>query len=57
MRAKLVGFLADPNDVARRYPMRDPSLPARYARAISAYRFGRLQESLTQDRCLDRGRA
>jgi predicted Zn-dependent protease len=48
MRAKLVGFLGDPNEAARRYPMRDASLPARYARAISAYRFGRLQESLAQ---------
>ncbi|MEA2860476.1 MAG: hypothetical protein QOC72_2515 [Methylobacteriaceae bacterium] len=48
MRAKLVGFLGDPNEAARRYPTRDGSLPARYARAISAYRFGRLQESLAQ---------
>jgi predicted Zn-dependent protease len=35
-------------EIARRYPARDASLPARYARAISAYRFGRLQESLGQ---------
>ncbi len=48
MRAKLVGFLGDVGEIARRYPMRDTSLPARYARAISAYRFGRLQESLGQ---------
>jgi predicted Zn-dependent protease len=48
MRAKLVGFLGDMSETARRYPQRDASLPARYARAISAYRFGRLQESLTQ---------
>jgi predicted Zn-dependent protease len=48
MRAKLVGFLGDMSDIARRYPLRDASLPARYARAISAYRFGRLQESLGQ---------
>jgi predicted Zn-dependent protease len=48
MRAKLVGFLGDVNEAARRYPVRDTSLPARYARAISAYRFGRLQESLGQ---------
>jgi predicted Zn-dependent protease len=48
MRAKLVGFLGDPNEATRRYPQRDTSLPARYARAISAYRFGRLQESLAQ---------
>ncbi len=48
MRAKLVGFLGDMSEIARRYPLRDNSLPARYARAISDYRFGRLQESLTQ---------
>jgi predicted Zn-dependent protease len=48
MRAKLVGFLGDMNEIARRYPLRETSLPARYARAISAYRFGRLQESLGQ---------
>jgi predicted Zn-dependent protease len=48
MRAKLTGFLADSGEIVRRYPLRDASLPARYARAISAYRFGRLQESLAQ---------
>jgi predicted Zn-dependent protease len=48
MRAKLTGFLGEMAEIARRYPARDVSLPARYARAISAYRFGRLQESLTQ---------
>jgi predicted Zn-dependent protease len=47
MRAKLVGFLGDMSEIARRYPSRDTSGPARYARAISAYRFGRLPESLT----------
>src|SRR5581483_10947914 len=40
MRAKLAGFLERPDAVARRYPPSDTSLPARYARAISAYRFG-----------------
>src|SRR5882724_3315844 len=40
MRAKLAGFLERPDTVARRYPSSDTSLPARYARAISAYRFG-----------------
>jgi predicted Zn-dependent protease len=48
MRAKLTGFLGDMGEIARRYPARDASLPARYARAISAYRFGRLPESLRQ---------
>src|SRR5262245_43713595 len=40
MRAKLAGFLERPDSVSRRYPSSDTSLPARYARAISAYRFG-----------------
>jgi len=40
MRAKLFGFTERPDSVLRRYPATDNSLPARYARAISAYRFG-----------------
>jgi predicted Zn-dependent protease len=39
MRAKLYGFIDRPDAVARRYPLSDTSLAARYARAISAYRF------------------
>jgi predicted Zn-dependent protease len=39
MRAKLYGFLERSDGVARRYPPSDTSLAARYARAISAYRF------------------
>src|SRR5215467_11051694 len=39
MRAKLYGFIERPDGVARRYPLSDTSLAARYARAISAYRF------------------
>lgn len=46
MRAKLFGFMGDQAEVARRYPAADNSLPARYARAISGYRFGRLGEAL-----------
>jgi predicted Zn-dependent protease len=48
MRAKLYGFI-DPRDgVARRYPISDNGLPARYARAIAAYRFGNLPGALQQ---------
>ena len=43
MRAKLFGFMDRPDTVARRYPPSDTSLPARYARAISAYRFSDLR--------------
>jgi predicted Zn-dependent protease len=39
MRAKLYGFTERPDMVLRRYPYTDTSLPARYARAIAAYRF------------------
>ncbi|HML13442.1 MAG TPA: M48 family metalloprotease [Xanthobacteraceae bacterium] len=48
MRAKLSGFLERPDTVARRYPLSDTSLPARYARAISAYRFGDIRSALPQ---------
>lgn len=40
VRAKLVAFTGGASDVMRRYPPSDTSMPARYARAISAYRNG-----------------
>jgi predicted Zn-dependent protease len=46
MRAKLIGFTGDAGEVARRYPVSDLSLPARYARVIADSRFGRLDEAL-----------
>ena len=48
MRAKLSGFLEPPGTVARRYPLRDQSLPARYARAISSYRHSDLRQAIAQ---------
>ena len=48
MRAKLYGFTERPNVVLAHYPLTDTSLPARYARAISAYRFGGLQSAMAQ---------
>ena len=48
VRAKLVGFLWPPERVNRRYPLKDQSLPARYARAIAAYRHGALPQALKQ---------
>ena len=47
-RAKLAGFLDRGDTVARRYPAADQSLPARYARAIAAYRHGGLRVALPQ---------
>jgi predicted Zn-dependent protease len=48
MRAKLSGFLDRPDTVARRYPLGDHSLPARYARAISTYRYGDARSAVAQ---------
>src|SRR5262245_59165663 len=48
MRAKLAAFLEQPDTVLRRYPMSDTSLPARYARAISAYRFSDVRAAVAQ---------
>ena len=48
MRAKLYGFTERPDAVLRRYPSTDTSMPARYARAISAYRFGDLHDAIAQ---------
>ena len=48
MRAKLTAFLSDTSEIARRYPVSDTSLAARYARAITAYRFGRVEDALHQ---------
>ena len=48
MRAKLYGFMERPDAVARRYPAADTSLAARYARAISAYRFADPRGAISQ---------
>ncbi len=48
MRAKLYGFMERPDSVARRYPLSDNSVAARYARAIAAYRFSNPRGALAQ---------
>jgi predicted Zn-dependent protease len=48
MRAKLVGFTERPGSVLARYPSTDTSLPARYARAISAYRYEDPRNAIAQ---------
>ena len=48
MRAKLSGFMEPPQTVARRYPVSDTSLPARYARAIATYRHSDLRAAIAQ---------
>jgi predicted Zn-dependent protease len=47
-RAKLYGFMDRPDGVARRYQPHDNSMPARYARAISTYRFGNPRAAIAQ---------
>jgi len=48
MRAKLIGFLDAPLKVRRLYPDTDKSVPARYARAISAFRNSDIQRALAE---------
>lgn len=46
IRAKLYAFTSPAPEIARRYPAFNTSLPARYARAIADYRFGRPDAAL-----------
>lgn len=46
MRAKVSGFMERADTVYRRYPLTNDSLPARYARAIAAYRHGDLRNAI-----------
>jgi predicted Zn-dependent protease len=46
MQAKLAGFLSSPRVVYRKYPTSNRSLPARYARAIVAFRRGDINNAL-----------
>ena len=48
MRAKLYGFLDQPQTVFNRYPKTDLSLPAMYARAIATYRQAGIQVAMPQ---------
>jgi predicted Zn-dependent protease len=48
MRAKLFGFLDRGDAVARRYPINDQSLPAKYARAIATFRHSDLRAAVAQ---------
>jgi predicted Zn-dependent protease len=45
-RAKLSAFTESPQASARRFPVGDTSLPARYAQAILAYRFGNVEQAI-----------
>jgi predicted Zn-dependent protease len=45
MQAKLVGFIRSEGQTLARYPLRDTSQPARYARAIAYYRSSKLAQA------------
>lgn len=48
VKAKLYGFLDRPETVFNRYPQKDQSLPAAYARAIATYRKSGVRVALPQ---------
>jgi predicted Zn-dependent protease len=48
VRAKLFGYLDGFDTLSRRYPLSNTSLPARYARAVSAFRHTDVRGALTQ---------
>jgi len=48
MRAKLFGFVSKPDEVNRKYPLSDTSMPARYAHAILDYRYKKITEALAE---------
>jgi predicted Zn-dependent protease len=48
MKAKLYGFLDQPQTLFNRYPQSDQTLPAQYARAIATYRLSGVQAALPQ---------
>jgi predicted Zn-dependent protease len=48
MKAKLVGFIDQPQAVFNRYPQTDQSLPAMYARAIATYRQSGVKAAMPQ---------
>jgi predicted Zn-dependent protease len=47
-RAKVIGYMERAEVVNRRYPLTNTSMPARYARAISAHRNARLADALRE---------
>jgi predicted Zn-dependent protease len=48
MRAKIAGYFEKPDALARRYSPSNNSLPAQYARAMSAYRWGSIGAAIRQ---------
>jgi predicted Zn-dependent protease len=52
MQAKLRGFLNEPARTFRDYPAKDVSLPARYARAVAAYRIPDTGQAIKETQAL-----
>ncbi len=48
VRAKLFGYLDQPDTLVRRYPLSNTSLAARYARAVSGFRHSDLRGAMAQ---------
>ncbi len=48
VRAKLFGYLEQPDTLMRRYPSSNTSLPARYARAVSGFRHSDIRGAMAQ---------
>lgn len=48
MRAKLRGFIERGDVTLRRYPLKDKSMPARYARAVAYFRSADTERALTE---------
>jgi predicted Zn-dependent protease len=48
MRAKLFGYLEGPETLVRRFPLSNTSLPARYGRAVSAFRHSDVRGAVAQ---------
>ncbi len=52
VRAKLIGFVSEPQKVLNIYPMSDISVPARYARAYAFHRLGYRDKALDEAKSL-----
>jgi len=48
VRAKLIGYISDPQQVIARYPASDTSMPARYARAYAYHRQAYRDKALSE---------
>ncbi|WDI30868.1 M48 family metalloprotease [Hyphococcus flavus] len=52
IQAKIKGFLQEPNQTLREYPLSDQSEPAHYARSIAHYKYSDIENALKEVRTL-----